>query len=499
MNRLWRFAGGLRLAGHKRESVMGGVRQLPTPKRVVLPLQQHVGAPAEPVVQVGQTVCKGELLARAESFVSAPVHASVSGTVVAIDNYAVPHPSGIAEPCVVIESDGEERWWPDLKTPSDPATQSAEKLRELIRAAGVVGLGGAVFPSAAKLGPPRPVDTLVINGVECEPYITCDDTLMRSRPDDVVRGSAVLRRIVAAQRCLIAVEDNKPEALARLRAVLATLAGELDVSGIEVVSVPTVFPTGGEKQLIKVLTGREVPVGGLPYEVGCVCLNVGTAAAVHDAVYTGRPLLSRLVTVTGPGVRHPDNFEVPLGTSVSDLLAAAGGVTTDAPELIMGGPMMGFSLPGEHLPITKASNCILVRTDSASKPAMPCIRCGSCASACPMQLLPQQLYWHARGREFDKLTRYHLNSCIECGCCNAVCPSHIPLVDYFRFAKSEIADQAYKRERANESRIRNQQRTERLEAARRAAEERKAKRKAGRKRAAEPAPDAAASAVREAS
>ena len=479
--KLWSFSGGIHLSGHKSISTGQPVRNLATPGRVILPLQQHIGVAAEPVVSVGDSVYKGQLVASAPSFISAHVHASVSGRVIDIGDYSLPHPSGIAEKCIVIESDGEERWSPDITPQLNPEALPVEQLRELIRNAGIVGLGGAVFPSAAKLSPPREIDTLIINGVECEPYITCDDMLMRSRADAVISGTLLLQRIVSAKRCLIAVEDNKPEALSTLRSAVEAVVGSHTMD-LEVVAIPTVFPAGGEKQLVKVLTGREVPERGLPYEVGAVCLNVGTTAAVYDAVYLGRPLVSRLVTVTGPGIKAPGNFEVPLGTPVSDLLAAAGGVCHEQVELIMGGPMMGYQLPSDQVMIVKGSNCILVQPVAASLPdPMPCIRCGSCTSACPMQLLPQQLYWHARGKGFDKLEHYSLDSCIECGCCAVVCPSNIPLVSYFRFAKSEIADQKLRRQKADESRIRNEARNIRLEAIKREREARKSRRtKAGR-------------------
>lgn len=495
MKRLWHFSGGLHLPGHKSLSNRQTIRPLPAPPRVYLPLQQHIGAPAEPLVGVGERVDKGQPIARAGGFVSAGLHAPVSGQVVALERHRLPHPSGIAEPCIVIENDGEGRWWPGLPSPADPEGLSVEQLRERIRGAGIVGLGGAVFPSAAKLSPPREIDTLIINGVECEPYITCDDLLMRERSAAVVGGARLLRRIVNARRCLIAVEDNKPEAIASLRKALGESrdGGAPAGSGIEVVAVPTRFPAGGEKQLVRVLTGREVPAGGLPYEVGAVCLNVGTCAAVHEAACQGRPLVSRVVTVSGAGVRQPGNFEVPLGTRVSELLAAAGGVTGPECELIMGGPMMGQPLPDDRVMVVKGTNCILVQpAPPADAAPMPCIRCGSCAGACPMRLLPQQLYWHARGQRFDRLERFNLDSCIECGCCAVVCPSRIPLVDYFKFAKSEIRDQEHKRLRATESRARNEARKLRLEALEREKEARRAKRKADRGKRVKPVPKGAA-------
>ncbi len=486
MTKLWRFPGGIRLQGRKQLSSTRGIQRLPEPNFVTLPLKQHAGSVAEPVVQVGDKVAIGQLLAKPTTFVSAGVHASISGTVVELGEHVTPHPSGIAEPCIVIENDFERRWCASIQPREDVDALTAAELRTIVRDAGIVGLGGAVFPSSAKLSPPRAIDTLVLNGVECEPYITCDDLTMRERARCVVRGGLLLQRMVSAQRCLIAVEDNKPDAYASLRIevdrLLARSAQSVDIS---VVKVPTVFPMGGEKQLIKTLTGRDVPVGGLPYEVGIVCLNVGTSVAVHDAVYMGRPLVGRVVTVTGEGVREPGNFDVPLGAPVADLLQAAGGVNTESPELTMGGPMMGVTLPGVDTMVVKASNCILVRpADVHPAPAMPCIRCGSCANACPMKLLPQQLYWHAAGKQFDDMERYQLDACIECGCCSAVCPSHIPLVGYFRYSKSQIREQTLRRQRADEARLRSQSRTERLETLKREQEERKARRKAGRKKAA---------------
>jgi len=481
MRRLWSFPGGIRLPGFKQMSNSETIRGLPVPERVYLPLRQHIGAEARPVVAVGERVDKGQLLAEATSFVSAPVHASTSGVVIDIGKHTVPHPSGIAEECIVIEADGEDHWHSALAPLADIDNATPTQLRAAIREAGIVGLGGAVFPSAAKLKPPRSIDTLIINGVECEPYITCDDLLMRSSAEAVLRGCLLLRRILCAGQCILVVEDNKPEAMQQLRLARDILidAGESGAEGIELVGIPTVFPAGGEKQLIKVLTGREVPTGGLPYELGVVCLNVGTAAAVHDAILLGRPLVSRIVTVTGNGIKRPGNYLVPLGTPTHALLDAAGR-TDDEAELIMGGPMMGQRLPTSQAMVVKGTNCILVNKPEPQTAQMPCIRCGSCANACPMKLLPQQLYWHAHGKTFDKLERYQLDSCIECGCCNLVCPSHIPLVSYFRYAKTEIADQAYKRQRAEESRLRSEVRQERLERMKRETAERNARRKAAR-------------------
>jgi electron transport complex protein RnfC len=472
--RLWRFPGGIRLPGHKATADAEGIEAVALPDRIVLPLRQHAGRPAVATVAAGERVLAGELVGRGEGFVSANVHASTSGTVTAIEAHPIAHPSGLTAPCVVIEPDGEDRWVETAGIAS-PWTAPVSDLLQRIRDAGIVGLGGATFPAAAKLKPTRPIDTLILNGVECEPYISCDDRLMRTRAGDVLRAGLLLRRMVEAPAVTVAVEDNKPEALAALGAALPEVLAEHPGVALEVVAVPTRFPAGGERQLIKVLTGREVPSGGLPYEVGVVCTNVGTGTAAFDAVIRGRPLVSRIVTVAGEALPAARNFEVRLGTSVAHLVAAAGGDGEGEAELRVGGPMMGFPLNHPEAPIAKGSNCILVRPSAARPPAtaLPCIRCGACADACPIRLLPQQLYWHARGRELDKAEAHHLFDCIECGCCTHVCPARIPLVDYFRFAKHAVREERRRKEQAAVSRQRNQQRKHR--------EERAAREKAARK------------------
>lgn len=496
MKKLWRFRGGLKLPGFKRLSNTSGIKKLAVPKRIILPLRQHIGETAEPVVRIGDKVYKGQLIASCSSFVSAPVHASSSGIVIDIDKYAIPHQSGLAERCIIIDTDGNDEWHPDIQPCPRPDKLLPDEIRKYIREAGIVGLGGAVFPSAAKLKPARAIDTLVINGVECEPYITCDDALMRSRPEDIIRGILLLKKLLQPIECIIAVEDNKPEAISQLNHSIEKLklAGMGKVNAIRVVAIPTIFPAGGEKQLIKVLTGKEVPQHGLPYEVGIVCLNVGTTAAIYDAIYEGKPLVSRLMTVTGSQVRRPANFEVIIGTPVEDVLLASGGVIDDNYKLIMGGPMMGRLLPHAQVPVVKATNCILVEknTSQTEVKAMPCIRCGACANVCPMKLLPQQLYWHSRGKDFEKLTHYHISDCIECGCCSVVCPSKIPLVHYFRFSKTEKIEHEVKYRFAELSRMRTQAREARQERIKREQEERKARRKAERqqKKSASPGKEA---------
>ena len=478
-HKLWHFHGGLHLDGHKRESTQDPVLPARIPRYVVLPVQQHIGEAAEVTVQAGERVLKGQVVARATGYVSAPVHATTSGTVVAVEDRPVPHPSGLSAPCVVIETDGREEWADRMPPLADYTAQDPLVVRNRVREAGIVGLGGAAFPSAVKLTP-RPnqgVERVILNGAECEPYITCDDMLMRTRAAEVLEGLRIVRHALKPRECIIGIEDNKPEAYDALCAAL----GGPEAEGIRIERVPTIYPAGGEKQLIKVLTGAEVPSHGLPLDVGIVCHNVATAAAIYRAVVHGEPLLERLVTVTGAGIAHPRNIEALIGTPVAELVAAAEGYTPDAERLIMGGPMMGFALSTDEVPIIKSTNCVLVAGRGEVQqpgPAMPCIRCGECMRACPANLLPQQLYWHARAKDFDKAQDYHLFDCIECGCCSSVCPSHIPLVQYYRYAKTEIWGQERERRKADIARERHAFRQERLEREEREKAERLAKKKA---------------------
>ena len=488
IKKLWKLQGGIKLPGFKSLSNTSGIRNLPIPPQLIIPLKQHIGAPAKPIVGIGERIYKGQIIAETDGYISAPVHASTSGVIAAIEARPIPHASHIKETSIVIHTDGKDEWYSALQAVPKPLSLSAEDIRQRIRDAGVVGLGGAVFPSAVKLKPTRDIETLIINGVECEPYITCDDVLMRSHADAVIRGVLLLARIIKPHEIVVAIEDNKPEAYQSIINAINKFkeAGVTAASNISVIQVPTIFPAGGEKQLIKVLTGKEVPCGSLPYETGVVCLNVGTTAAIHDALYHGQPLVSRIVTVTGEGVAGPGNYRVLLGTPIHYVLDHAGvGNRTDT-EVIMGGPMMGIAIADHASPVVKAANCLLVKkTQQIRQPiaSMPCIRCGQCASVCPMKLLPQQLYWHARSKSFDKLAAYHLDDCIDCGCCQAVCPATIPLVHYFRFAKSELKARERERKKADISRLRNETRQLRLEKIKREQEERKARRKATRKKA----------------
>ena len=472
--RLWRFHGGLHLLENKSQSTSGPVSRAILPKRLILPLQQHIGETADTLVQEGDKVLKGQMIARPQGYISAAVHAPTSGTVLGIKQVPVPHPSGLSAPCILIQPDGEERWSDELPDPIlDYAVRDPSELRDRIRWAGVVGMGGAAFPSSVKLNPASnvPIHTLVINGAECEPFISCDDMLMREQPERIIEGVRILMHILKAERCLIAIEDNKPEAIETL--YKCTRAP--DLADVKVVRIPTLYPSGGEKQLIKVLTGEEVPSNGLPLQLGIVCHNVGTAAAITDAILAGRPLISRFVTVTGQGIAEPQNLDVLIGTPAQDVIQQAGGYTERASSLLMGGPMMGFALHTDAVPITKAGNCLLSpSTEEAPHPglARPCIRCGMCAQVCPANLLPQQMYWYARAKDLDKVQDYHLFDCIECGCCSHVCPSHIPLVQYYRYAKTESWAREQEKRKAENAKRRHDAREARLQ---RLEEERRAK------------------------
>lgn len=469
---LYRFNGGLHLPDNKSQSLQHPLEKARLPKRLIIPLQQHIGESAEPLVKVGDRVLKGDMLAKPSGYVSAPVHAPSSGTVTAIDVLPIPHPSGLPATCMVIETDGQETWGNQLEPIADYQHADPSLLRERIRNAGIVGMGGAAFPSSVKLTPglENPISTLIINGAECEPYITCDDLLMQTQAEKILRGVDIIHRLVGAERCLFGVEDNKPEAIRQLRQAVA----EAGMEWISIVAIPTLYPSGGEKQLIKVLTGKEVPSGSIPAKIGMICHNVTTAFAVAEAIIEGKPLISRYVTITGNGVRQPRNLEVLIGTPISELIAQAGGYTDQVAKLIVGGPMMGFTLGNDEVPITKATNCLLA-ADSQESPdpgvAVACIRCGQCANACPAKLLPQQMYWYARAKDLEKVQEYNLFDCIECGCCSHVCPSHIPLVQYFRFAKTESWAQEKEQRAAERARQRHEAqiaRKERLEAERKA-------------------------------
>lgn len=430
--RLFSFHGGVKPEPHKAESAGTPIRPAPIPDTLVVPLRQNARAVSRCIVEVGQKVLRGERIGEAEGVLGTAVHAPTSGTVIDIGDHPMAHPSGLATPCVKIRPDGDDR--AAAMEPFDYRAADRQTALDFLRDAGIVGMGGAAFPSHIKLGHGSGVDILVLNGAECEPWITCDDRLMRERADAILRGAIILLELIGAQRIMVGIEENKPEAIESMRSAAATLD-----QAIEIVPVPALYPAGGEKQLIRTLTGIEIPHGKLGAEYGVQCFNVGTAHAVFRAVVFGEPVVSRVITLTG-NVANPGNYEVRIGTLIADLLPLAE-PKPDTDRYILGGPMMGFALPDLSVPVVKGSNCIIAASPTLfppSPPELPCIRCGACARACPAELQPMELYWFARSKNFGKAQEYHLFDCIECGSCAYVCPSSIPLVDYYRFAKGEI-------------------------------------------------------------
>ncbi|HBC6429654.1 electron transport complex subunit RsxC [Citrobacter amalonaticus] len=458
-DKIWDFNGGIHPPEMKTQSNGTPLRQVPLAQRFVMPLKQHIGAEGELCVAEGQHVLRGQALTRGWGRML-PVHAPTSGTVVAIAPHSTAHPSALAELSVIIDADGEDRWieregWQDYRS------QSREALIERIHQFGVAGLGGAGFPTGNKLkGGGDKIETLIINAAECEPYITADDRLMQDCAAQVVEGIRILAHILQPREVLIGIEDNKPQAISMLRAVLA------DARDISLRVIPTKYPSGGAKQLTQILTGKQVPHGGRSSDIGVLMQNVGTAYAVKRAIVDGEPITERVVTLTGEAVSRPGNVWARLGTPVKHLLNDAGFCPSADQMVIMGGPLMGFTLPWLDVPVVKITNCLLA--PSATEMGEPqeekgCIRCSACADACPADLLPQQLYWFSKGQQHDKATAHNIADCIECGACAWVCPSNIPLVQYFRQEKAELYALSQEEKRAAEAKARFEARQARLE------------------------------------
>ncbi len=455
---VFKFNGGVHPPQHKAESTNLPIGKLPIPEKLTLPLRQHVGNIPKVKVQIGDYVLKGQMLAEAEGTVSAAIHAPTSGTVAAISEQVIPHPSGLPDMCITLTPDGKDTW--TALTPIDWRNTPKNELVASLRLSGIVGLGGATFPTHIKLRADGKsgVHTLVINAAECEPYISCDDMLMRERADEIVKGIAIAQYLLGAETCIIGIEDNKPEA-AKMMAT-ACLGQNMQVK-----VVPTLYPSGDARRLIHLLLGTEIPSDKRSTDVGVQVFNVATVLAIYRYFTFGEPSISRIVTMTG-SVTNPQNFEVLFGTPLQSLVTAAGGAKQESTHFIMGGPMMGFNLPNPEVPITKAANCIIAAAPylfAAPPPAMPCIRCARCADACPVSLQPQELYWFAKSDNFEKARDYNLFDCIECGCCTYVCPSDIPLVQYYRYAKSEIIATDKAQEAADMARERNDFRLARIE------------------------------------
>lgn len=466
---LWDFPGGVKPAQQKSLSNKDLIKQMLLPSHVFIPIKQHIGVDGELLVAVGDKVLKGQALTSSESPYAIPVHASSSGVISEIGEHPAAHPSGLPEMTITIALDGKDN---AIHATGMSQYKQASK-HDIISAicnAGISGLGGAGFPTHIKTNTTKPVEFLIINGIECEPYISADDRLMREHAWQIRQGIDILHHLVQPKHVIIAIEDNKPEALETMAIACQ------QQSDYQVVSVPTKYPAGGEKQLIQVLTSREVPSDGLPIDIGCIMYNVGTCFAVADAIIEGKALTQRVVTITGNAIGQPQNVWAKIGTPTSHLLQSAGydAAKQTYPRIIMGGPMMGFTLASSKIPVVKITNCILAPA-AKELPSVEdergCIRCSACADACPASLLPQQLFWYSKAKEYDVAQEYDLFDCIECGACAYVCPSEIPLVHYYRQAKSDIREQLHEKEQAEKARIRFEARKERLEREKQAREE----------------------------
>jgi electron transport complex protein RnfC len=424
------FAHGVHPEEHKELTSGLAIERMPFVREYVLPLSQHIGAPSRPVVEVGQRVQRGQCIAEPGGFVSTALHAPVTGWVRAIELRL--HPNGKMLTAVVIEADPFDSQRLPEGTPVDPASLSADEMMERVQQAGLVGLGGAAFPSHVKFKVPegQPIRHVVINGCECEPYLTCDHRLMVERPDAVMRGTEIIMAQVGAEHGTIAIENNKPDAIAALRAAAPP--------GVDVAPLQVKYPQGAEKLIIDAIFGERVPEGGLPLDLGILVNNVGTTAALADLFDHGTPLVERIVTVTGPGVTRPRNLCVPLGTPLSAVVEHCGGLRTNVRQVVVGGPMMGMAQKSLDAPIVKGSSGVLCLDHAAPTPLrdLPCIRCGRCLEACPMLLNPARLAQVARAERAEELESLHLMSCFECAACSFVCPSRIPLVQWMRMGKA---------------------------------------------------------------
>lgn len=429
------FERGTHPPDNKALTAAKSITDAKVPSRVIIPLSQHIGAPCAAKVAVGDLVKKGQVVGSADAFVSSPVHATVSGKVVAIAPF--PHTMGRDIPAIVIENDGNEEWAEGIKEHSDWASLDAAALRDMVKAAGIVGMGGATFPTHVKLSPPKEkkIDCVILNGAECEPYLTADHRVMLEEPDAVVNGLKILMKIAGVSKGYIGIEDNKPDAVAAMEAVTK---GD---SSIEVYSLKVKYPQGAEKMLIKAIIGKEVPAGGLPMDVGVIVQNVGTAVAVYEAVRYGRPLLERVVSVTGRGINETKNLKVRIGTPLSQLVAECGGFKYDTGKVIAGGPMMGMAQSNLDSPVIKGTSGLLVLDPEESETVAhgPCIRCSRCIDACPMGLQPQMLSVLAEKGFYEEMKEYDLMNCFECGTCTYVCPAKRPIVQWVKLAKMSLA------------------------------------------------------------
>ena len=434
------FAGGVHPAYNKELANRKAIEEMGVPQRLVVYFAQNLGAPPEPVVKKGDTVHKGQVIAEAKAFVSAPVHAPTSGTVKSIDTF--PHPVGADMPAAVITPDGEDAWAEGRNVERDVGTLGPDEIKKLIHGGGLVGMGGATFPTHVKLSPPenKKINILIVNGAECEPFLTADHRLMVEHADGIIEGAALFARVLGVERIVMSIEKNKPDAITAMR---ERIAGR---KGFDVAAVDVLYPQGAEKQLIYSITRLKVPAGGLPMDVGVLVQNVGTCFAAYEAVRFGRPLIQRVVTVTGSGITEPKNVLARVGTPFEDLVNFCGGISGDTGKVISGGPMMGVAQYSLGAAVTKGTSGVvfLRRGEITQYVSDPCIRCGKCVTVCPMRLNPSALSIFVERMAFDEAAEYHVLDCIECGCCAYVCPSRRPLVHHFRRAKVEVRKKAKK-------------------------------------------------------
>ncbi len=483
--KLFNIRGGVHPQERKDRSAHSPIESVPIPETLRIPVQQHIGNPAIPTIHIGEKVLKGQLIAHGQGMISAPIHAPTSGTISKIGNYHAPHPSGLPVLTITLKPDGEDQWI-DLQPVENPFDLAPEEISKRVAAAGIVGMGGATFPSAVKLNLRKryTLETLVINGAECEPYLTCDDRLMQEYTSQVIDGIRIMGYALGVKNIVIAIENNKPKAQQYLK-----LEAE-KYNNIKVIGVPTRYPMGSEKHLVQTLTGLETPARALTADIGVVVHNVATAFAVFEAVRDGKPLVSRIVTISGGAMREAKNLRVLIGTPVQYLIDYCGGFDIEPDRLLLGGPMMGQMLPTTKVPIVKGSNGVLALThaETHSTAAMPCIRCARCVNACPCGLLPLDMAAFTKVGDLDGATHSGLLDCILCGSCAYVCPSHIPLVQYFQYARGELVDRQRQQYQQDETKRLIVQRAERLEREAREKRERLAKQKAAKAAQAEANP-----------
>ncbi|PAJ72146.1 electron transport complex subunit RsxC [Pseudoalteromonas sp. NBT06-2] len=456
---LWQAPGGVHPPGHKALTESIAISQLPIPEKLIVPIKQHIGVHGKVLIESGQFVLKGQALTAPNQPWSVPVHAPTSGTIVAIQAMPSAHPSALEEISIILSPDGKDTWC-DLFPISDYASLDYEEIIQKIQMAGICGMGGAGFPAYVKSQTDKKIEFLIVNGVECEPYITADDRLMQEHADEIIHGISVLNHLLKPEKILIAIENDKPLAIKSMQRASESF------ENILVKTIPTKYPSGGEKQLIQILTNKEVPTRKIPADIGILVQNVGTLFAIGEAIHKGKPLIERVITVTGKTLNKPKNVWALIGSEVKHLLDNCDFEPQAQQRVIMGGPMMGFTLPSVRIPVVKTTNCILAPNQIElpfNDNEQACIRCSACADACPASLLPQQLQWFAKAKEYDKLEDHNLFDCIECGACNYVCPSEIPLVQYYRVAKAQIKEQQEEQIKAQRAKERFEIRNQRLE------------------------------------